>query len=290
MSTVTKVTILPVTNPNPNAPQLTSTAFTPAMLGASLVGWLRADAGTTVDSTGVNVTAIADQSNTGVPALVQATTADTPNLIPAAQNGLPTLALTKFVNSSVQPFLQAGSVAQNWAFQPNQPFTVAVAFKKSPVLGPDGSFINALIGQLNWASVSSANGWFLGIERPSPGSGIVFSLNGGSSFATTNCINVAGSTSLLGGGNYTAIASYDGSGKAAGVSLRVNGQGQTNTVIDDALPATINYAAATPALWMPNAGGGQNADTFFEAIVVNRQLSIIETTSLNSYLRSKWGF
>lgn len=290
MSTTTKVTILPVTNPNPNAPQLTSTAWTPTLLGPSLVGWLRADAGVTTDSTGVNVTALADQSNTGVPNLVQATTADTPNLIPASQNGLPTLALSKFVSSSVQPFLQGSSVAANWAFQPNQPFTVAVAFSKSSVVGPDGSLINSLLGQLNWASVGTANGWFLGIKKPTPGIEIVFSLNAGSSFGTTDAINVAGSATLFGGSSYSAIASYNGSGKAAGVSLFVNGQPQANTVVDDALPAAITYTGTTPALWMPNSGGGQNADTFFEAIVVNRQLSIIETTSLNSYLRTKWGF
>lgn len=243
------------------------------------------------DSANVNVIALADQSNTGVPSLVQATTTLTPNLVPASQNGLPVLAASKWVVNSVQPFLQAPSAAQNWAFQPNQPFTVAMAFKKNPSsTGGDQSFVNPLVSNLDF-NMGSLQGWFLGLKNFVPGFEIVFSLNGGSSFATTNCINVHGSTALIGGANYTAIASYDGSGHAAGVTLLVNGQGQTNTVVDDALPAAITYTNTKPTLWTSAvASAGQNADTFFEAIVVNRQLSVIETTSLNSYLRSKWGF
>ena len=285
-----RMQVLPVTNPDPQAQQLIATAWTPSSLGTNLLAWYKADVGVTL-ATGTNVSALADQSGNGGPTLNQATAGNQPLQVPASQNGLPMLDISsKWVYQSVQPFLRAAANSGQLNFVQTQPFSVGVAFRKYSPAGAGG--IAGLFFAYYDTISTNMSGWHVGIANAAGTYYPRFSLFKGAYYASTGpCAAITGSRVLMNGVNYTMICTYDGTGKAAGMKIYVLGIPDTPTITNDALVGDPYSATSMMTIW-PNLSNSacSVADQFFEGMVVNRLLTTAEIASMNAYLRQRWGF
>jgi hypothetical protein len=261
--------------------------FDPTFFGASLVAWYKADAGVT--SAAGLISAIADYSATGL-ALGAAAGAQY-TLLAAMQNGLPGMENTEVSTSSTNQQLAAfGNIPAVLRWNYTQPFTVALAFRQNAPLYASGD--NNMFGNVNptfGGGANSGNGWAVGTAENgsglAPGLKLIYndnSLIGAYSVLPSN---------LVVGSSYIAQFANSGTGAAAGISGRLNGQTQSLVTAKDTLAGNnITPSASTNFGFNPSTGSvyRTSQNSFFEAIVVNRLLTMQERASLDAYLNKRW--
>src|SRR3989338_3424805 len=156
----------------------------------------------------------------------------------------------------------------NFDFERTQSFTLAAWVKRSSIGTYD------IIIQKNINDGSTYRGWAFQITSGNKLHVEILNNNAGG-----NLVSVDGGTSLSANVWYHALATYDGSSTASGIKMYLNGVLETNTVITNALSATIlNNEAVRIANWSGDTSlfGG----LIDEVRVYKRALSAAEIQSL----------
>jgi hypothetical protein len=265
----------------PNLPIVT---FDPTYFGANLVAWYKADVGTTLN--GALVTGLADQS-ASANALAAAVNHQL-TLQAAMQNSLPGL-LNNETLSNAQYLLKAFSGAFALAWERTQNFSIVIAFKMAPTpLVPlqESIFFGSMQGGGNGVGWALRSPQSSGSFTYQPGLALSNNIttSGGAAFAI-----IPANKALVAGNNYILQAASNGSGVAAGITLRLNGVNLTPTIQQDNLasltiiPASGNFGFNPGGIF-----GGSSQNSYFEAIVVNRLLTAAEQSHIDLYFNTRW--
>jgi hypothetical protein len=264
MSRIVKLTGATFTQPGlPNI-------WDPGFLAPNVVGWWMADYQLAVNGSN-QVTAWTDQSGLGN-TLTNAAPASSLVMTPGSQNGRPMVASP---SPSTGGWVTSAAPIPAMNFQVNTPFCVAAAIRRQ-LTSPSAS-IEALVSN-NQTSTSALRGWML---RIGTGGFADLSLAGAS-----GKLEAHGSTVLQALTPYGILATYDGSGSAAGIQLYLGGVAETMTVVTNTAPGTIVNDVLTCA---GTAGNYRDADFIGEALVLNIKPSTAQIASISSYFKRKWG-
>lgn len=267
---------LPVTFTGSNLPQLN---WLPTQLGSSLVAWF--DAAKNITLNGSQVSQWTDRTANAI-AVLQATSAQQPNLIASAQNTLP--GVQNSLNTSAPMQLSSAAVVAACAFDRGTPFAVAVAMKRGTTTAHSDIVAHVDTLERGWVC---GDGTSAVCNTGTNNGAIALAMyNSGSALFAAH-----GSTVLAAGSSYIAMIQYDGSGAPAGISAVVNKNTETMTVGANT-PGSGNFQTAGGRLVMfsanPASATYNSLDTIMEILIVNRLLTSGEQTLVDSYLNNKY--
>jgi hypothetical protein len=250
-----------------------SVTFTPSSLGSALGLWLAADQGVTL-GTGGGVAAWQGLLQSSGITLSQASVANQIPLVANAQNGKPGIQATVFSGSGQQSISAAGIISAI-AYQPNQPFTMTMAFRRGTPTGGQEFFMKQAVS-------NSAPGWYFLHGSTTPYDD-AFSINGSS-----HSLESIDTAALAAGTNYVLQITYDGN---LHIAFYLNGNliSSGNAV---ATLLTTDSATPTSPFGINNYSGFGSSDMLFELIINSGALTTAQLSSLVNYLRSstRWNF